>query len=81
MDCDDGFSMKVKGFQRREEQPYILGRRGEEILRSVHFYRYMAALDVAHLLFSPLASEVVVEIGGERRAGATGDESGAGAPR
>ena len=28
-----------------------------------------------------LASAVMVEIGGERRAGATGDESGAGAPR
>jgi hypothetical protein len=28
-----------------------------------------------------LASEEMVEISGERRAGATGDESGAGAPR
>lgn len=31
--------------------------------------------------FVSLASTEMVEIGGERRAGATGDESGAGAPR
>jgi hypothetical protein len=31
----------------------ILGKRGEEILKAVYFYRYMTALDVCSLLYSP----------------------------
>lgn len=34
-------------------KPFILTPRIEEILRTVHFYRYMTALDVACRLFSP----------------------------
>jgi hypothetical protein len=34
-------------------KPFILTPRIEEILRTVHFYRYMTALDVTHLIFSP----------------------------
>jgi hypothetical protein len=34
-------------------KPFILTPRIEEILRTVHFYRYMTALDVTYLLFSP----------------------------
>src|SRR4051812_15505861 len=34
-------------------EPLIITRRMEEILRTVHFYRFMTALDVTHLLFSP----------------------------
>jgi hypothetical protein len=33
-------------------KPFILTPRIEEILRTVHFYRYMTALDVTYLLFS-----------------------------
>jgi hypothetical protein len=31
----------------------ILGKRGEEILKAVYFYRYMTALDVCCLLYAP----------------------------
>jgi hypothetical protein len=34
-------------------EPLIITRRMEEILRTVHFYRFVTALDVTHLLFSP----------------------------
>jgi hypothetical protein len=34
-------------------KPFILTPRIEEILRTVHFYRYMTALDITYLLFSP----------------------------
>lgn len=33
------------------EKPFVLGKRGEEILRAVHFYRCMTAADVRHLFF------------------------------
>jgi hypothetical protein len=33
--------------------PVVISRSEEEILKAVHFYRYMTALDVAHLLYSP----------------------------
>ena len=35
--------------------PYILGKRGEGVLKAIHFYRYMTARDVTYLLFSPSA--------------------------
>lgn len=43
----------MKPAQKRGERPVVLDKRGEEILRAVHFYRYMTALDVANLLYSP----------------------------
>jgi hypothetical protein len=38
---------------KKEKRPFVLGRRGEEILRHMRFYRYMTALDVCHLMYSP----------------------------
>jgi hypothetical protein len=35
------------------KKPYVLGESSEAVLRAVHFYRYMTALDVTHLLYSP----------------------------
>lgn len=37
------------------KKPFVLTKRGEDVLKEVHFYRYMTALDVAYLLFSPSA--------------------------
>lgn len=34
-------------------KPFVLGESGEAVLRAVNFYRYITALDVAHLLYSP----------------------------
>jgi hypothetical protein len=34
-------------------KPFVITKPIEAILRAIHFYRYMTALDVAHLLFSP----------------------------
>ena len=31
----------------------ILGKRGEEILKAVYFYRYVTAVDMCSLLYSP----------------------------
>lgn len=38
-----------------EKRPYVLGKKGEDVLKAVHFYRYMTVLDVAYLLFAPKA--------------------------
>jgi hypothetical protein len=35
------------------KKPVVLSHNDERILRSVHFYRYMTALDIAHLLYKP----------------------------
>lgn len=43
-------------------KPFILTPRFEQILRTVHFYRYMTALDVAYRLFSPGSLTYVREI-------------------
>lgn len=40
----------------------ILATREENILKAIYFYRYMTALDVAHLLFSPKSINHVREI-------------------
>lgn len=45
--------MNTDAHQKTGEKLRILTRRGEEILRTIHFYRYMTALDVAYRLFSP----------------------------
>src|SRR3954452_9216463 len=39
----------------KQAQLPILSKRMEEILQAAHFYRYMTALDGAHLFFSPKA--------------------------
>jgi hypothetical protein len=41
------------GRVERMAKPFILTPRIEEILRTVHYYRYMTALDVAARVFSP----------------------------
>jgi hypothetical protein len=38
---------------RKETRPGILGKRGEQVLKAVYFYRYMTALDVCMLSYSP----------------------------
>ena len=38
---------------KKETRPGILGQRGEEILKAMRFYRYMTALDVCYLMYSP----------------------------
>jgi Replication-relaxation len=43
-------------------KPFILTPRFEEILRTVYFYRYMTAFDVAYRLFSPGSLTYVREI-------------------
>ena len=40
---------------KRDIEPVVLNRDDEEILKAVHYYRFMTALDVAHLIFSPSA--------------------------
>lgn len=37
----------------KKRVPVALSKRGEDVLRAVHFYRYVTALDIAHLLYSP----------------------------
>jgi hypothetical protein len=34
-------------------KPVVLTQRIEEVLTAIHLYRYMTALDVAHLLYTP----------------------------
>lgn len=45
-----------------EKRPYVVGKKGEDVLKAMHFYRYMTALDVAYLLFSPRALVRVKEL-------------------
>jgi hypothetical protein len=45
--------MKAVQTGKSGSKPVILPQRSEEILRAVYFYRYVNALDMAHLLFSP----------------------------
>lgn len=37
----------------KSKKPVVLSHKDEMILKAVHFYRYMTALDVAHLLYKP----------------------------
>ena len=39
--------------QKKTAKPFMLTPRTEELLRTIYFYRYMTALDVARLLYSP----------------------------
>jgi hypothetical protein len=43
-------------------KPIIITPRIEEVLRAVHFYRYMTALDITYLMFSPGAITHVRDI-------------------
>jgi hypothetical protein len=45
--------MKSPSIQKKRKIPVVLNRRAEEIIREIYFYRYMTALDIANLLFSP----------------------------
>jgi hypothetical protein len=45
--------MKTTTAQKTSIKPILLNQSTEKILLSIYFYRYMTALDVAHLLFSP----------------------------
>jgi hypothetical protein len=48
--------------QKHPNTPLILTQRVEEILRAVYFYRYLTALDIAHLFFSPKSLNYVRKI-------------------
>ena len=47
---------------KRDKEPVVISRGDEEILKAVRFYRYMTALDVAHLLYSPASVRRVRKI-------------------
>jgi hypothetical protein len=47
---------------KRHRKPVCLSHGDEEILKAVHFYRYMTALDIAHLLYSPTSLRRVRDI-------------------
>jgi hypothetical protein len=40
---------------KETRQPFLLSTRGEEILKEMRFYRYMTALDICYLMYSPSA--------------------------
>ena len=40
----------------------LLNSRDEEILKTIHFYRYITGIDVAHRLFSPGSRKHVIEV-------------------
>ena len=46
-------TMKTAPTPKTTPRPFMLTPRTEEIIRTIYFYRYMNAMDVAHLLFSP----------------------------
>ena len=45
--------MEIAHGKKRVNSTYVLSGRGEEILKAIHFYRYMTLLDVTYLLYSP----------------------------
>jgi hypothetical protein len=53
-------------------KPFVLSKRGEEILRSMHMFRYMTAMDVCYLLFSPSSLTYVRKILTEMAGGGDG---------
>ena len=54
--------MKIAIARKPAEKPFTLTARMEEILRTIHFYRFMSALDVAYRLYSPKSLTHVREI-------------------
>ena len=54
--------MKSPRKQTAKQKHVVLTNRMEEILRAVHFYRYITAIDVAHLFFSAKSLTHVREI-------------------
>jgi hypothetical protein len=47
--------MNTPASGKARKKPVVLTKGFEDILKAVNFYRYMTAMDVAHLLFSPSA--------------------------
>ena len=47
---------------KKEPRPVVITRRFDEILKAVHFYRYVTAQDIARLLFSERSITHVREI-------------------
>jgi hypothetical protein len=45
--------MNTAKARKQAAKPFVITKPVEAILRAIHFYRYMTALDVAYLLFSP----------------------------
>jgi hypothetical protein len=41
--------------EKKSRKPFVLGKRGEEIVQAMRFCRYMTALDVCYLMYSPNA--------------------------
>jgi hypothetical protein len=56
------FSWRVAVVVGKSKKQVVLTHGDEEILKAVHFYRYMTALDVAHLLYSPTSLRRVRDI-------------------
>lgn len=47
--------MKIPTAGKARNPPVVMTKRFEDILKTVNFYRYTTALDIAHLLYSPSA--------------------------
>ena len=62
MSFGDGRAAVVEMTMAVTVKPVIITPRIEEILRAVHYYRYMTALDITHLMFSPGALTHVRDI-------------------
>lgn len=45
--------MQARPPRKTQTKPFILTPRHEEILKTIHFYRYMTAMDVTRRLYSP----------------------------
>jgi hypothetical protein len=54
--------MNTASTQNLANKPFTLTTRMDEILRTIHFYRFMSAQDVAYRLFSPKSLTHVREI-------------------
>jgi hypothetical protein len=53
----------------RKKGAFVVGKREEEIIKAIYFYRYMTALDVTHLLYAPSVvahvRKILTELSGE----------------
>lgn len=56
--------------EKNPKKPFVLSRSAEEILKAMRFYRYMTALDVCHLRYSPAALTWVRSVLAELSGGA-----------
>jgi hypothetical protein len=55
-------NMNIVRARKPAKKPFILTSRLEEILRAIHFYRFMTSMDVARLLYSPKSITYVRDI-------------------